>query len=221
MIDGESSILPVSERLQRLREYSSDFQRGAFQHQDPTMHPDYVRFQTLNLEWPLQFPISTKCTSGALYRNIYDIDKAILYLSLSVPGSERAGIRPSRSLFTIHTAVEPGLIVTGWAMDDAQDIFIIADVAHMFAYEPMQPRCVYHFMRPINVLRNHPRNIQDKPPRGPHPLLFVKRLEDGHGDSPPCRDTTFHSSTNSRLGYTTKRIPTADLRGLRHLRNTR
>ena len=40
MVDGESSTLAVSEKLQRLRQYSSNFKCGAFQHEDLTAHPD-------------------------------------------------------------------------------------------------------------------------------------------------------------------------------------
>ncbi|KAM5541120.1 hypothetical protein V8D89_005049 [Ganoderma adspersum] len=138
MVDGESSTLPVSERLKRLRQYSLDFKKGAFQRQDLVTHPDYVP-EMLNVDWPLRFPIGTKCASRALYKKVYEND-TILYLSLFVPGSAHAGIRSTFSLFTIHAAVKPDLIATEWAMDDAQDLFVVADVAHMSILEPVHPR---------------------------------------------------------------------------------
>ncbi|KAM5535807.1 hypothetical protein V8D89_010530 [Ganoderma adspersum] len=43
MVDGLASTLPVSERLQHLRQYSVNFRNGIFDFEDPTAHPDYVR----------------------------------------------------------------------------------------------------------------------------------------------------------------------------------
>ena len=42
MIDGQSSTLPMSERLQRLREYALRFRNGTFDHEDLTAHEEYA-----------------------------------------------------------------------------------------------------------------------------------------------------------------------------------
>ena len=47
MIDGLSSTLPVSERLQRLRQYSFKFRNGIFDYEE---HADYIH-QLRGLQW--------------------------------------------------------------------------------------------------------------------------------------------------------------------------
>ncbi|KAM5541126.1 hypothetical protein V8D89_005055 [Ganoderma adspersum] len=122
MVDGESSTLPVSERLQRLRQYSSNFKRGAFHHEDLTAHPDHL-LQQFEVGWP-RVIIAPKALSGAVYK-MADQDDSPLYLSLAVPGSAQGGIPSSRSLFTVREAMIPDLIVTRWTKDDAQDLFVV------------------------------------------------------------------------------------------------
>ena len=124
MVDGESSTLPVSERLQRLRQYSSNFKRGAFHHEDLTAHPNHLRRQ-FEVGWPRDI-ITPRTLFGAVYGMTDQDDSPLYYLSRAVPGSAQGGIPPHRSLlrFTVREAVMPDLMVTGWAKDDAQDLFV-------------------------------------------------------------------------------------------------
>ena len=124
MVDGECSTLPVSERLQRLRQYSSNFKRGAFHHEDLTAHPYHLRRQ-FQVGWPRDI-IAPRTLSGAVYGMTDQDDSPLYYLSRAVPGSAQGGIPSSRSLslFTVREAMIPDLMVTGWTKDDAQDLFV-------------------------------------------------------------------------------------------------
>ncbi len=42
MVDGNTSVLPVSERLQRLRQYSSDFRIGTFYRECSMVHTSFL-----------------------------------------------------------------------------------------------------------------------------------------------------------------------------------
>ena len=123
MVDGESSALPVVKRLQHLRQYSSNFKKGTFQHEDITAHPDFV-LRDRELWWPRNV-LSPERLSGCLYEKFYQEDSP-LYLSLFVAGSAQGGIRSSRSLHAIRGAMKPDDNVEVWAMDDTQDLFVIA-----------------------------------------------------------------------------------------------
>ena len=129
MVDGESSTaLLVSEKLQRIRQYSSNFKSGAFQHEDLTAHPDYVLRQA-ELGWPRDV-IFPEGPSGAVFRKSYQEDSP-LHISLFVPGSAQAGIPSSRSLFSVREAVKPEVNAKLWAMDDAQDLFVVVEMTRI------------------------------------------------------------------------------------------
>ena len=128
MVDGESSTLPVSEKLQRLRQYSSNFKSGAFQHQDMTAHPDYV-LQERELGWPRN-TYSADRPTGSLYKKSID-DEDPFYLSLFVPGSAQAGIPSARSFFITRDVAKPEANVVDWAMDPSQDLFAIVDMTQV------------------------------------------------------------------------------------------
>ena len=108
-----------------VRKYSSNFQRGVFRHEDLTAHPDYV-LQQADLGWPRAI-IRPERPSGTLYKAVRHPD-APLYLSHFVPGSVQGGIPSSRSLFPIREAVKPDRMIKRWAMDDAQDLFIMVEM---------------------------------------------------------------------------------------------
>ena len=140
MVDGECSTLPVTEKLQRLRQYSSDFERGAFTHEDLTAHPDYL-LQDRELGWP-RTVLSAQGPSGSLYKKCYQ-DDSPLYLSLFVPGSALGGIPSSRTLFTIREMEKPDLAtVADWAMDESQDLFVMADMTRLSFEEEMDGKYV-------------------------------------------------------------------------------
>ena len=143
MIDGKSSTLHVSDKLQRLRHYSSDFNRGAFHHEDLTAHPEYV-LQNRNLLGRLQSVIPPKQPSCALYgvpEGDFDQDRSV-YLSLFVPGSAQGGIPSSRSLFTIRDAVKPDMAAKTWAVDYAQDLFVMVEMTPISYQDEIDGRCV-------------------------------------------------------------------------------
>ena len=134
MVDGESSTLPVSERLQRLRQYSENFMSGAFQPEDLTAHPDYV-LRDRELGWP-RTVLSVERPLGGLYKKSHQ-DDSPLYLSLFVPGSVQGGIQSSRSLFIIRNVAQPELAVVDWAMDATQDLFAMAEMTHVSYQDEM------------------------------------------------------------------------------------
>ena len=134
MVDGRFSTLPISDRLQRLHQYASNFQRGIFNHEDLGAHPDYVR-QMRNLTW------NTVVPGEDSFSDLYSQGgRANLALSVFTPGSTAAGIKSRHYLLPIRA--EPGLVVTKWAIDDAQDLLVMAEVADSVLPEEMRRRCV-------------------------------------------------------------------------------
>ena len=151
MVDGECSTLPVAEKLQRLRQYSSDFKSGAFTHEDLTAHPDYL-LQDRELGWP-RTVLSAERPSGGLYKRCYQ-DDSPLYLSLFVPGSPQGGIPSRRSLFTIREIEKPDVAtVADWAMDETQDLFVMAEMTRLTFEEEMDGEYVlsYRFAHTFNA----------------------------------------------------------------------
>ncbi|KAM5539529.1 hypothetical protein V8D89_006801 [Ganoderma adspersum] len=110
-------------RLQRLRQYSSKFASGSFDYEDfGTHHHDYVLQQLRILRWNTTMPTDSS------FSNLYSQDcRSDLALSIFTPGSAQAGIQSSYCLIHIGTAGEPGLFITKWAIDDAQDLLVIAE----------------------------------------------------------------------------------------------
>ncbi len=111
MVDGDSSTLPTSDRLQCLRQYSSKFESGTFDHKDLGAYPDYV-LRMRNLSWNTV----VESSSSDLYSQNGRSD---LSLSVFTPGSTQAGIQSSHCLLPIGAAGQPGLVVTKWAIDSA------------------------------------------------------------------------------------------------------
>ena len=128
MVDGESSTLPVSEKLQRLRQYSSNFKNGAFQHEEMSVHLDYV-LQERELGWP-RIVYSTGRHTGSLYKKS-SREEDPFQLSLFIPGSAQAGIPSARSFSTTRDVVKPEANVLDWAMDTSQDLFAIVDMTQV------------------------------------------------------------------------------------------
>ncbi|KAM5541131.1 hypothetical protein V8D89_005060 [Ganoderma adspersum] len=123
-------------RLQRLRQYSSKFASGSFDYEDfGTHHHDYVLQQLRILRWNTTMPADSS------FSNLYSQDcRSDLALSIFTPGSAQAGIQSSHCLIHIGTAGEPGLVITKWAIDDAQDLLVIAEVADIAIPERLRRR---------------------------------------------------------------------------------
>ena len=123
MVDGaNSSTLAISERLQRLREYSSRFRAGNFNYEDLAAHPHYVH-QIHSL------PQYTKRIADTFFSKLYsENDRCGVALSVFTPGSVQAGVRSSRSLLHIGTPGTEGLpVIVQWAIDEVQDLLVMAD----------------------------------------------------------------------------------------------
>ena len=128
MVDGECSTLPVSDKLERLRQYSSNFKSGAFQHEEMTAHPDCV-LQERELGWPRNV-YSTGRHTGSLYKRS-SREEDPFQLSLFVPGSAQAGIPSARSFSITRDVVKPEANVVDWVMDTSQDLFAIAEITRV------------------------------------------------------------------------------------------
>ena len=128
MVDGESSTLPVSDKLQRLRQYSSNFKSGAFQHEEMSAHPDYV-LQERELGWPRNAYSADRPTSSLYKKSNNDEDP--FYLSLFVPGSAQAGIPSARSFFITRDVAKPEANVVDWVMDASQNLFAIVNMTQV------------------------------------------------------------------------------------------
>ena len=140
MVDGHSSTISTSERLQRLHDYSSKFCDGIFDHEDLGSHPLYL--QQLRDRQQDRTIAREHFTS-----NLYSQDgRSDVSLSIFTPGSTQAAIRSSRHLLPIGTAGEPGFIITEWAIDGAQDLIVLAETANMYFPEPPRRRCVPFFV---------------------------------------------------------------------------
>ncbi|KAM5536868.1 hypothetical protein V8D89_009415 [Ganoderma adspersum] len=123
MVNGHSSTISTSERLQRLREYSSKFCSRRFDHEDLTSHPHYI-CQMRNGQW-----------------NVTQIDgPPDMFLSTFTPGSAQAGIQSSHSLLRISTADGHAILVTKWAIDGAQDLLVISKRADIAMPEHLRPQ---------------------------------------------------------------------------------
>ncbi|PIL28690.1 hypothetical protein GSI_08734 [Ganoderma sinense ZZ0214-1] len=120
MVDGEASTLPLSERLQRLREYSSRFCSGIFDYEDISAYPDFA-LRLHGRTVPLHHrPLSDLYTHTGRSDHIR---------SAFIPGSTQAGIQSSRCMLPVGTAAERGLVVTRRAADRTQDLLVMAEVA--------------------------------------------------------------------------------------------
>ncbi|KAM5541132.1 hypothetical protein V8D89_005061 [Ganoderma adspersum] len=134
MVDGGPSILPVSQRLQRLRKYSSNFFGGVFDHEDLAAHPDYV-LRIRNLGWNVAVPAESS------FSDLYSRGgRSNFSLSVYTPRSAQAGIQSSRCILPIGAAGGSGLLITKWAIDGAQDLLVMAEIANIGMAEQLQRR---------------------------------------------------------------------------------
>ncbi|KAM5536881.1 hypothetical protein V8D89_009428 [Ganoderma adspersum] len=119
MVDRLSSTLPVSERLQRLRQYSSCFCNGIFNHETLYAHPDYVRqFRSL------EFNSSSSGDASILYGNTW---RSQYFLSVFTHGSAQAGIQSRRWLVPVGTLGGQTRLIKGWAFDRVQDLIVTVE----------------------------------------------------------------------------------------------
>ncbi|PIL34945.1 hypothetical protein GSI_02732 [Ganoderma sinense ZZ0214-1] len=145
MVDGELSTLPVSERLQRLREYSSRFRNGSFDREDLSVHPRHVQ-QVRSGRW------NSSSLDERSLSTLYGVDTRFpttthdqdgpsdMFLSVFTPGSAEAGIQSSRYLLRISTADEHAFIMTKWAIDGAQDLLVMTEKADISMPEHLRPQ---------------------------------------------------------------------------------
>ncbi|PIL34941.1 hypothetical protein GSI_02728 [Ganoderma sinense ZZ0214-1] len=136
MVDGDLSILPISERQKRLREYSSRFRDGAFDHEDLSAHPHYSHQVCDGLPgWNMRVVAHHSLSTLYSENGRYDVT-----LSLFTPGSSQAGVQSSRCLLPIGTAGGEGLVIAQWAIDGAQDLLVMAETADMDVPEELRRR---------------------------------------------------------------------------------
>lgn len=146
MVDGHSHTLTTSERLQRLREYSSRFRSGRFDHEDLAAHPHYVH-QMRNGQW------NTSSVDESSQSTLHGSDLRIetvtahsqdgpsdMFLSVFTPGSAQAGTQSKRSLLRIGTADEYAILITNWAIDGAQDLLVMTERADIAIPEHLRPQ---------------------------------------------------------------------------------
>ena len=145
MVDGHSHTLTTSERLQRLREYSSRFRSGRFDHEDLTAHPHYVH-QMRKGQWNASSVDESSLSS--LHGSDIRIETTThsrdgpsdMFLSVFTPGSAQTGIKSSRSLLRISTADEHAILITNWAIDGAQDLLVMTERADIAIPEHLRPQ---------------------------------------------------------------------------------
>ena len=130
-------MLAISERLQRLREYSSRFRAGNFNYEDLAAHPHYVH-QTLSL------PQQTRRIADTFLSQLYSENyRCGVALSVFTPGSVQAGVQSSRSLLHICTPGTEGLpVIVKWAIDEVQDLLVMADTDDTSLTERLNRRFV-------------------------------------------------------------------------------
>ena len=138
MVDGDSSTLPVCERLQRLREYAYRFCNGIFDHEDLASHPLYA-YQLRDL--PRHSVVFGQHPTSILYFPDGWSDRM---LSFFTPGSTQAGIQSSRYLLPITMTDRQGLDISQWAIDGEQDLLVMAERADKNTPEQFRRRCVSH-----------------------------------------------------------------------------
>ncbi|KAM5543322.1 hypothetical protein V8D89_003196, partial [Ganoderma adspersum] len=126
MVDGDSSTLPTSERRRRLLQYSSKFRNGVFDRgEDPTEYPDHMLSETHDLRVSSR-RVSYHESSFPVFHLEFD-RPAGHFLSVFTHGSGQAGIQPRRWLIPLGPS-EDQYLRTKWAVDDAQDLLVIAGV---------------------------------------------------------------------------------------------
>ncbi|KAM5541121.1 hypothetical protein V8D89_005050 [Ganoderma adspersum] len=123
MVEGDSSALSTSERLRRLRQYSSNFRNGVFDRgEDHTEYPSDHMLETHNLR-VISRRTSYHDSSFPAFHLEFD-QPAGRFLSVFTHGSAQAGIRPRRWLIPLGSHLG-----RKWTVDDAQDLLVMAEVA--------------------------------------------------------------------------------------------
>ncbi|KAM5541123.1 hypothetical protein V8D89_005052 [Ganoderma adspersum] len=146
MIDGQSSSLPISERLQCLREYASRFRNGNFDHEDLTAHGEYASSFLNDPIWTFLEMSSHENSLSTLYtRGPHDspLRKPHRFvLSVFTPGSAQAGIQSSRCLLPIDGPDPEGeprpRWISRWAIDGGQDLLVMAEGSNVDTPEQLQ-----------------------------------------------------------------------------------
>ena len=135
MVDGHSSTLPTSERLQRLREYASRFRHGKFDRENVLAYPE-------NACQLRHLPLDCGHFLSTWYNTQHD--QFDFFLSSFTPGSTYAGIKSNRCVLHIGTADRRGLAITQWAIDDTQDLVVTAETGRRYGItsEKLECRCV-------------------------------------------------------------------------------
>ena len=116
MIDGLSSTLPVSERLQRLRQYSLKFRNGIFDYEDIYTHADFIH-QLRGLRWNSAYP-----TSGSSVHYSENLREYKSFISVFTDGSAQAGIQSRRWIMPIGTSGDQMRFVWDWLIDHVHDL---------------------------------------------------------------------------------------------------
>ena len=130
MVDGHSSTIPTFEKLQRLREYSSRFRSGRFDHEDLAAHPHYVhqmrnsRYQATSVDESSLSSLHGPDVRIPTFMHNQD-GPSDMFLSVFTLGSGQAGTQSSRSLLRISPADEHAMITTKWAIDGSQDLLVM------------------------------------------------------------------------------------------------
>lgn len=143
LVDGDSCA-SISERLERLRKYSSNFRHGVFDYEDLTSHPEYV-LRMVDLKLDIATPISSQDCSSALYCGEYDSEskRRDYFFSVFIPGSALAGIPSSRYVLPFSAPDKPARRIIRYAIDASQDLLVTVEMA-----EHTAPRCVRYTLEP-------------------------------------------------------------------------
>ena len=122
MVEG-NSILSTSERLRRLRQYSSNFRNGVFDRgEDLRELPDHI-LDRHNPESSSRMPSYHDSSCPTFHREFDQPEERFLHAFTH--GSAQAGIQPRRWFIPVRSQ----LGATKWAVDDSQDLLVIAGVS--------------------------------------------------------------------------------------------
>ena len=137
VVDGDSGA-SISERLERLRQYSRNFRHGVFDYEDLTSHPEYV-LRMVDLKLDIATPISSQGSTSALYCGEYDSEskRQEYFFSVFTPGSALAGLPSSRCVLPFSSQGEPVRRIIKYAIDVSQDLLVTVEMA-----EHTAPRCI-------------------------------------------------------------------------------
>ena len=226
MIDGQSSTLPMSERLQRLREYASRFRNGIFDHEDLTAHEEYADSFLNNPNWTFLEVSSHENSLSTLYvRGPHDSPLRKphrLILSAFTPGSAQAGIQSSRCLLPID-GPHPGpqaeacpRWIYKWAIDGAQDLLVMAEGEQNIdmpeQLEQWCVLCVAHGMADLTSVQAG--RVSDF-------FLFLQRLEDRRADASSGRNVIRGAHLRRAGGDAERRLVKGDNIRLAYRRGVR